>query len=473
MLGQMILKEIRDNCLNARFMAAAAISFGLIIISVIILAGYVGGESRDYQNRVQAQNDFIDHFGHYNRLGWMAVQSCEPSHLQPLVLGIDREAAQSNFISDPVPVLLNRLDFVSIVTIIMSLVAILFSYDAISGEREAGVLRQLLATGVSRRTILLGKYWGGLISLVVPFTVSVLAGMVFLAFNPVIILQTVDFEAFGILLAASWLYIAVFFGIGIFFSATSQTSDRSILKSLFAWVTLVLVIPNVSPFLAAQLYPIPSAAKIHQEKWMITDQERDEIVRKRTRELFDTKFADLRDIRGLSQQQIADKLKTDPAMNERYRQFSTESEQLIKDINREQTAKAQKIGAEFESRSSAQENLAGILTSISPYADFVFIATDLAETGIEADNRWARQAGEYSSALWQFGEARYRKELERNPTHSSNDYLDLKDRPRFQFHPAGLMDRMGQGLPQWGILVAFSVLLFVGALAMFQRYDVR
>jgi hypothetical protein len=206
---------------------------------------------------------------------------------------------------------------------------------------------------------------------------------------------------------------------------------------------------------------------------MITDQERDEIVRKRTRELFDTKFADLRDIRGLSQQQIADKLKTDPAMNERYRQFSTESEQLIKDINREQTAKAQKIGAEFESRSSAQENLAGILTSISPYADFVFIATDLAETGIEADNRWARQAGEYSSALWQFGEARYRKELERNPTHSSNDYLDLKDRPRFQFHPAGLMDRMGQGLPQWGILVAFSVLLFVGALAMFQRYDVR
>ena len=473
MLVHLIRKEIHENLLNVRLVAACVVSLVLMVSSIAVLTATHEEQVLDYQNRVRQQDDFIDRFGHYNRLGWMSVAQPSPSHLQALVLGIDREAHQDNFISNPVPVLLSRLDFVTIVTVIMSLVAILFSYNAISGEREAGLLRQILGAGVSRRILLTGKFLGGLVSLIVPFTVSVLAGMLLLALSPSLQLQPADFAVFALLLGASWCYVSVFYGIGLFFSARSHTSAEAILKSLFAWVILVLVIPNAAPFLAAQFYPIPSATRLAQEQNMITDRERDEIWRQRRRAMIESRFPDLKTIVDLPQNEVQEKLKSDPALNERFKQFAKESDDMIGEINREQNAKAGKIGEEFQMRSRFQEKLAGILTSASPFSNFVFIATDMTETGIRADDRWEKEAVEYSRSLIGYGEAKYRKAVEENPAFDSNDYLDLRARPRFQYRPAGLLERVEPDLSQWGVLIAFNLIFFAAAFFSFQRYDVR
>lgn len=473
MLRLVIEKEIHDNYVNVRFLGACAVSLILIVSSIAVLSRSHEEQVRDYRNRVQQQNDFIDRYAHQNRLGWMAIQHREPPHLQALVSGIDPEARQENFISNPVPVLLSRLDFVTIVTIIMSLVAILFSYNGISGEREDGLLRQMLATGASRGVLLAGKFIGGLISLIIPFTMSVLAGVLFLALNPGVQLQGVDFAVFGALLAASWLYMSVFFGIGLLFSARSRTSAQAILKSLFAWVILVLVIPNVSPFLSAALAPIPSATKVHQDMFQLEDRERDIILARRTRELVDSKYPDLGEILALPQKEIQEKLKSDPSLNTRYAHYAQDREDLTKLVNREQRAKAEKIGTDFQRRSDRQENLARIFTSASPFSNFVFIATDLTETGIAADAHWERQSAEYSNALSVYADGKYRREMEKNPAYSFNDYLDLRDRPRFQYVPAGLAERLEPDLLQAGILLAFNFIFFMFAFASFQRYDVR
>ncbi len=473
MLGLVIRKEIQENFLNIRFIASCGISLLLMISSIAILTRSHEDQVTDYRSRLQQQDEFIDRFGHFNRLGWMSTQHRGPSTLQALVLGIDREAQQDNFISNPVPVLLSRLDFVSLVTVIMSLIAIMFSYNAISGEREAGVLRQVLASGVPRRTLLVGTFLGGLISLIVPFTISVLAGMLYLALSPALQLKSVDFGILALLLVLSWFYVSVFYGIGLLFSARSHTSAQAILKSLFAWVMLVLIIPNVSPFLAAQFYPIPSAAKINQEQYMIVDRERDEIVRKRLREMTETTYADLRPVVGLPRHEVEAALKSDPSLNERYRQYAKECDDIIAAVNKDQRAKAEKIGEVFEKRSQTQEELARVLTSASPLSNFVLIATDLTETGIEADNHWRRQSGEYERALGKYADAKYRSEVEKNPAYDSNDYLDLRGRPRFQYMPAGILERIEPDLPQWGVLTVFTVIFFTAAFVSFQRYDVR
>ena len=161
MLALIIRKELLENLMNIRFLAAIVISVVLIITSLIVLTRSYEDAVGDYRSRVAAQEEFIDHFGHFNRVAWMSRQARPPSPFQVFVLGINRDAQQENFVSNPIPVLLSRLDFVSIVTIIMTLMAILFSYNAICGEREAGLMRQMLSTGLSRNTIILGKFIGG------------------------------------------------------------------------------------------------------------------------------------------------------------------------------------------------------------------------------------------------------------------------------------------------------------------------
>jgi hypothetical protein len=72
-----------------------------------------------------------------------------------------------------------------------------------------------------------------------------------------------------------------------------------------------------------------------------------------------------------------------------------------------------------------------------------------------------------------YAEARYRKEKEKNPAYDSNDYLDLRERPRFLYHPSSMADRMAGTGPQLGALLLFTILFLAGGFAAFHRYDVR
>jgi len=473
MLTHIMMKEIHDNFLNTRFLGACAVSLLLIVASIAVLGRSHEDQVRDYQGSLRTQEDFIDRFAHVNRLSWMSRRHREPPHLQALVAGIDEEAQQENFVSNPLPALLSRMDYASIVTIIISLLAVLFSYNAVCGEREAGLLRQILASGVPRRTLLTGKYVGGLASVLIPFTISVLAGMLVLALSPGVQLEGTDFAAFAGLLALSWLYVAVFYGMGLFVSTRARTSAQAILIVLFLWVVFVLVIPNVSPFLAAEIAPVPSAAKVNQEVFQIVDRERDAILQARFRAMILSTYPDLAEVIDLPDAALQERFAADPPLRERFSRFTRERDAMMADVNREQRAKAEKINADFRERSNRQESLARAITSASPVSDFVFVATDLAETGIAAEAAWRRQLNEYDGALGQLADARYRRALEQNPAFSVNDYIDLRDRPRFREAHADLPARLAPDAPQWGILLAFNALFFMLALAGFQRYDVR
>ena len=55
-----------------------------------------------------------------------------------------------------------RIDLVFIFQFVLSLLALLFAYDAIAGEREAGTLRLTMSHPISRSAILAAKYFGAL-----------------------------------------------------------------------------------------------------------------------------------------------------------------------------------------------------------------------------------------------------------------------------------------------------------------------
>jgi ABC-type transport system involved in multi-copper enzyme maturation permease subunit len=392
-----------------------------------------------------------------------------------LVLGIDRDAQQENFVSNPIPVLLSKLDLVAIVSIIMSLVAILLSHSAITGEREAGLLKLMLSTSISRTTIVLGKFIGGVLTLIIPFTLGVLVGLAYIALGASVELSGLDTGVFAILLLLSYIYVTAFYALGLFVSTRSRTSNVAVLKSLFAWVVLVLVLPNISPFLAAQIYRIPSAAKIQQQRTKIESDDRDEIIRNRQSQMLQSTFSDVgMVIRSTPKQSdLEAKIAADVAFRERYAQYQKAWGEMARDVNIEQRKIGAAIQESFDNQSHHQEVFATVLASLSPLSNFVFAATDVADVGLESDKEWNSQAGRYSGSLREYADRRYEEEKQKNPAFGYNDYLDLRARSRFQFQPPPVSTRLERILIPFGVLMIFNLLFFAGAFVSFLRYDVR
>ncbi|MDE0466704.1 MAG: ABC transporter permease subunit, partial [Candidatus Poribacteria bacterium] len=66
----------------------------------------------------------------------------------------------------------SQIDWTFIIGYVLSLIALIFTFDAISDEREHGTLRLMLANSIPRHTVLIGKFLGALISTSIPFMLA-------------------------------------------------------------------------------------------------------------------------------------------------------------------------------------------------------------------------------------------------------------------------------------------------------------
>ena len=156
----------------------------------------------------------------------------------------------------------DELNWSFIAAVILSFVALLFTFDAVSGEKETGTLALALANQVSRSTLLWGKYASAVLSVLAILVPGILAGLliVFLS-GEVQWSPALAAESFGFLMAAV-LLIAAMSAFGLLCSVTSRNSNVSLLLALSVWLCFVVVIPNASAFLAKNLYPIEKAETV-------------------------------------------------------------------------------------------------------------------------------------------------------------------------------------------------------------------
>lgn len=473
MLRLIIQKELHDNFLNLRLISLCAIAIVLIVSSIVVLTGQYRDEMYDYHSRVSTQDEFIDRYGHANRIGWMSVLFREPSPWRPFVHGIDRDASQTNFVNNPIPALFSRLDVVSIVALLMSLIAVIIAHNGISGERESGLLKLMLSMSVSRSTIMFGKFIAGIITISVPFILGILLGFAYVSGTVGVDFSSLTVGVLSFYLLLAVLYISAFTALGLFFSARSHTSNVAVLKSLFAWVVLVLVLPNISPFLAAEYYPIPSRARHERELQKVESEDRDEMIRQRMTKLRQELFPEGMPPEGISRNELERRIAGDPDFKERYSRLTKGFDEIARQVNLEQRRIGDMLRDDFNNRSRNQELLAITLASLSPLSNFVFAATDAADVGLESDAEWAMQAGRYNRSLREYADRRYEEAREKEASFTVNDYLDLRGRPRFQFQPPPLGTRIARVIVPTAILAGFVLLFFVAAFVSFLRYDVR
>lgn len=152
-----------------------------------------------------------------------------------------------------------KVDWAFVIGYVMSLVALLFTFDAISSERESGTLRLMLANSVPRHTVLIGKFLGALISVSIPFTLAVLVNLLLISTSSVVHLDTEAWGRLGIIFFTALLYTCLFLALGLLISTRVQRSAVSLVILLLVWVTFVVFMPSTLASIASEFTPSMSS----------------------------------------------------------------------------------------------------------------------------------------------------------------------------------------------------------------------
>lgn len=142
-----------------------------------------------------------------------------------------------------------------ILQILLPLLIILFTFSTFAGERENGTLRQILSLGVPRGKLLAGKALGVAVALLMLLVPSVIVGVTALwlaNWN-----ENSGFSAarLGLMMLAYLLYLSIFVGLGLAFSAYFRTARMALLALLGFWIINSMFMPRLAADFAQSFYP--------------------------------------------------------------------------------------------------------------------------------------------------------------------------------------------------------------------------
>ena len=277
MFWLLVEKELKAIILSPKFVATFGICSLLMLLSLFIGIQEYNHSVATYHTARQLTDRQLQ-----GEDSWWGVQTKafrEPDAMQVFVSGVDYDVGRLSQIStwtevklessvysdDSLFAIFRFVDFTFIVQVVLSLFAILFTYDAINGERESGTLKLALSNAVPRARYVLAKFVGSWIGLTVPILIPIL-----LAVLTVILLgipmSDGGWPKLAMLLLASVLYFTFFIAFGILVSALTKRSAVSFLILLVTWVALVLIIPRAATMAAGQVVHVDSVAELDAKK---------------------------------------------------------------------------------------------------------------------------------------------------------------------------------------------------------------
>jgi ABC-type transport system involved in multi-copper enzyme maturation permease subunit len=289
MFKNLIIKEIQLNLKNLRFQIAFFIVLFVFIIGALFNITETRQKQEMYSKYQTAWLSDIRIRGEYNASNLATrttdyvmrprdnsfISDCKERFIPNLILysafnvyGFDVKQT----ISNP---LLNRFEEINwsfIVIFVISLLALLLTFDAVSGEREAHTLALCFTNQVSRAQVLFSKW----LSVILLISITLLTGIFIsliiqiigkaIVFNSCVIVEACFFLLFSMLLTA------LMSCLGLFCSVMASTSNVSLLYALTFWLLFSLVIPNTSVLWAEKLFPIEHADNIQQQKSLKREQ---------------------------------------------------------------------------------------------------------------------------------------------------------------------------------------------------------
>ncbi len=322
------------------------------------------------------------------------LESALPRYLGMTRNGITR--GEASLSTAPIAFLLGHLDFVFVVSTVFSLLALLFTFDAVAGEREAGTLRITLANSLPRDIFLWSKLIGGYLVFILPFLISLIIGLLVLVWQGFPLGEPDIFLRILCLIFVSLLYIAVFFALGAVISIYFDSAKTALIVAFTVWVFAVLILPRVG-FLAAQIVaPTSTAESVYREKTARRAELRDSLAAKRSKmmsEVFSEMMRESNVTPGSKTGAIAvfDSAHMDK-VNEEMAPLEEAARLKYRDL-------AARLDRRYQQERKRQDTIGVNFSRITPTASFIFLATDTTQTGQTKKNTYFQTGTRYYETL--------------------------------------------------------------------------
>ena len=485
MIWHIAKREILDNLTRFRFALTLALVMALMVMNAVI---FVGSQYRrriaEYSQDINAATESMKERS--TSLGELGVKGPgdlykKPSPLAFIATGADAklpkrvtgnassgsnwnapnfhyshsnnwwlEYSQDVFRKNDALPNFTELDWTFIIGLVMSFMAILFTYDAISGEREIGTLSLLMSNSVSRATVLLAKFIGAFLTLMLPLLIGILLNLMIVNASKLMSLDGSEWLRFGIIVVSSALYISIFLWLGLFISSQFSNSSSSLLVLLLIWVVFVVLIPNTMGALASSFQQVPSRSEVSRLK----EAKLDEIHERYWKDSKLFQFGSPSD---------------NPPNIEALRTWAG--------YLTERADTKSRFDDEHLDKQFVQVGFTQQITRLSPAAVYKYALESLSGTGFARHKRFIQQARRYRKLFVDFIQSEDRADNESYHVYLVKEGLSQKP-VAFNSIPK-FSEKLTLGITFKGalldlmLLVSLSLLLFMAAVLAFMRSDVK
>jgi ABC-type transport system involved in multi-copper enzyme maturation permease subunit len=482
MFSTLVQKELQAIMLSPKFAVTFLVSTCLMLLSVYIGIQEYRSLTDQYNTAVGLAQQEIEEASSWASVYDRAYR--QPDPMQIFASGLNYDIGRwsridtdetvrlrnSAYSDDPLFAVFRFVDFAFIMLVVMSLLAILFTYDAINGEREEGALRLVFSNAVPRARYIIAKCTGIWLGLVIPICLSIALG-VLLVMLYAIPMTASHWGRLTALIAVSLLFFTFFIVLGILISTLTRRPSVSFLVALVVWVAMVFIIPRAGVMAAGVIIDVPRVAEIDgqrdafaKSKWQVYNQDRA------------ASRADDEQAEGSCAVQ-----------NEEALWARLEEEHARRRvIEQEIEAHELRLMEDLQRRKEAQERLGFALTRVSPASAYQLAAMALAGSDITLKSRYEDAMRNYRTTFVDY----VKQKTGDGPlgavaislssdgsmsiaTSRDNELLDISDRPRFVPPELTLAAAMDDLIIDVGVLLLATIIAYAAAFVAFLRYDVR
>ncbi|MDR1344730.1 MAG: ABC transporter permease [Tannerellaceae bacterium] len=274
-MKNLILHELQQFLYGLRLPIALGVVVVMFAVSSVTYIGEYVEQSGKYRELTAGQEQSLRNLS--DNASNVAIQNRE-YRLPPRNNGFISDCGELNIPNTFIYTAFNRLNFGTgisvenpllmpserinwgfIITTLFSFLAIIFSFDALSGEKERRTLALCLSNPVKRSHVLMGKFVAINLLLIVCAVVGILVSLLILTLSPSVGITFGTLTEIGLFLLFVVFFTGSMSAIGLFASVMSRSSNISLLLSVSLWLVLMIAIPNFAQTFGMIAWPVEKA----------------------------------------------------------------------------------------------------------------------------------------------------------------------------------------------------------------------
>lgn len=452
-----VRNEILHQILSGRFVVCLILCVTLASLTAFVSRVNYENDLSSYHQRVQNHRRDAGTYGTASGsplflLEWGGVmidRPLQPSHV--VALSLLETVSESFWVNKeagvrpvtPMPAvslasLFQGLDLLFLLTYVFSLIALIFSYDSVCGERESGTLALCMSHNLSRAQYLVGKVLGGLAVQALFLLITISVSLLIFSLSASLQIDFPFLARMAVLGGLSLLYVSVFYALGTLVSTYASSSTGAIVICLACWLIFTSFVPAFAPVVAEAASPLPFYKEVVEA------------------ESSSLGFDFMKKVEEYRRQGAQDP-------------FAEAGKYKETIIDPEKAVHQQRIREEFTNKKWEQVNRTERIMVFSPTSNFQIAAANLLGIGPLDLYRFDLSVERYRQELVTYIRA---KKDEAGPEENRGN-IDTSDYPKFSFNPAPFSEVWASDSLHVGVMTGIAIALLAMSYWSFRTYDVR